>query len=259
MSTDDYNIVNPDASDDKAAHADEFDIFICGGDQHLAGLERLLPRLHPHGRVHLAAITLSESSLDRLRANYDVLHRPRFCENGYNNFARFCVEDINRLASARHFIKLDADICLESKWIDYARMAVMRRPDAALLGPFVGVSPLNLRIDGPEIHRRFGAAISAVGKLKIRGGFYIGRTEVFKSIAADMSVIHRTIRDFLDGVGNAMVKGPLHSLPDHAPEDVIRSLALHVTGNGDRIVEARCAGEIRLSASETRPLLESAR
>src|SRR5688572_5975286 len=97
----------------------KFDVFICGGTQHVRLLRPLLKMLCPYGKVHLGSCFLAEADLIQLRGLYDVLHTPQHSSDGYHNFELFSIRDINRLATAPYFIKMDADVCLEPDWIQY--------------------------------------------------------------------------------------------------------------------------------------------
>src|SRR5207244_10281010 len=87
-------------SDDKR----RFDIFICGGSQHVAMLQPLLAKLQPFGTIHLASSFLTEDDLRQLHGRFDVLHTPRHSPDGYSNFELFSIRDINRLAAAPYFV-----------------------------------------------------------------------------------------------------------------------------------------------------------
>src|SRR2546421_13044246 len=115
-----------------------FDIFVCGGSQHVRMLKPLLAKLAPYGKVHLASCFLSNGDMHQLRGLYDVLHTPQHSPDGYCNFELFAIRDINRLAMAPHFVKLDADIYLRPDWIKYVEERIARCPDAVLFGPGKG-------------------------------------------------------------------------------------------------------------------------
>ena len=117
----------------------QFDIFISGGSQHVHLLKPLLRKLLPNGRVHLASCFLSNSDLSELRRLYDVLHTPNHSDDGYRNFELFSIRDINRLATAPYFIKLDADVHLEPDWIEYVKECTAAYPDAVLFGIELGM------------------------------------------------------------------------------------------------------------------------
>src|SRR5215218_2490698 len=121
----------------------KFDVFVCGGSQHVASLKPLLKTIYPYGTVHLGSSFLSDEELRELEGLYDVLHEPKHSDDGYSNFELFSIRDINRLARAPYFIKLDADVYLESDWIKYVEESLAAQPDAVLFGPKHGNVEIN--------------------------------------------------------------------------------------------------------------------
>ena len=116
----------------------KYDIFICGGALHYQCLRNLLPSVARFGNLHLASISLNTDELAHLSIYCDSIHHPRHDPDGYRNFNLFCTRDINRLARAPYFIKLDADVLLSEDWIDYVDGTIDREPDAVLFGPTPG-------------------------------------------------------------------------------------------------------------------------
>lgn len=206
-----------------------FDIFICGGTQHFAQLRALLPKLMPYGTVHLASSFLSEIDLHELHGLYDVLHMPRHSPDGYHNFELFSIRDINRLAAAPWFIKLDADVDLDPAWIGYVEESIAAHPDAVLFGPRRG----NVDVD-VELHNVMGRDIRVHAGKKVIGGFYVGRTSYFKEHLRLMDELHATLA--ARAVGTKF----------RGNEDTLRSLLVHATGAGDRLHVRDSGGRIRI-------------
>ncbi len=226
-----------------------FDIFLCGGTQHFVQLRRLLPKLLPYGTVHLASSFLSEIDLHELHGLYDVLHEPRHSRDGYHNFELFSIRDINRLAAAPWFIKLDADVDVDPGWIGYVERSIAAQPDAVLFGPIRGNIDVNV-----ELYGVLGRDIKVTNGKKVIGGFYAGRTSYFKEHLHLMDELHLTIaRD--NGSRPTKFRGN---------EDTLRSLLVHATGDGGRLHVFDCGGLIRIegrnvpSRSTTRPNTEPA-
>src|SRR5215510_7260535 len=118
-----------------SGYKEQFDIFVCGGSQHVMLLKSLLRTLQPYGTIHLASSFFTDDELRQLQELYDVLHLPKHSDDGYANFELFSIRDINRLARAPHFIKLDADVELQPDWIRYVEESLAAHPDAVLFGP----------------------------------------------------------------------------------------------------------------------------
>jgi hypothetical protein len=176
-----------------------YDIFICGGSQHVPELRMQLPKLHPFGRVHLASITLTDPEVEELRPHFDVLHRPRHDPSGYENFEQFCIRDINRLASAPHFIKLDCDTLLADDWVQYVDRSLRSHPDSVLFGPRLGMSWINIELAGELVRRQLGGDVRAANGRKLLGGFYVGQTKFFKAHERFMRSAHEFLYCFRDG------------------------------------------------------------
>src|SRR5687767_321653 len=136
-----------------SAHKQRFDIFVCGGSQHVDLLHSLLGRLLPYGTVHLASSFLTGDDLARLRGQYDRLHSPAHSPDGYANFELFCITDIYRLAAAPYFIKLDADVRLSDDWIEYVETCIAAHPRAVLIGPRKGDVDIDVTLSGALIRR----------------------------------------------------------------------------------------------------------
>ncbi len=232
----------------------KYDIFICGGTQHFAMLQALLPLLHPFGTIHLGSIVLTAKELKELRPYYDVLHQPRYHEQGYRNFELFCIRDINRLASAPHFIKLDADIYLRSDWVNYVDRNLSRHNEAVLFGPDEGFTNITMELSGRLVEQKLGRTLSVSNGRKVTGGFYVGQTAFFKRHDQFMQAVHELLYCFRDGQrifpspqpedwpdvdeqSNNQVS--LRVTPDSlwgtSCEDVLRSLVVHAQGAGDRL------------------------
>jgi len=213
-----------------------FDIFLCGGTQHFAQLRHLLPKLLPYGTVHLASSFLSQIELHELHGLYDVLHTPRHSRDGYYNFELFSIRDINRLATAPWFIKLDADVDVDPGWIGYVEESIAAHPDAVLFGPIRGNVDINA-----ELHGVLGHDIKVTNGKKVIGGFYVGRTAYFKKHLRLMDALHTTLASRA-GAKPAKFRGN---------EDTLRSLLVHATGAGDRLHVCDCRGLIRIEGRNT--------
>jgi hypothetical protein len=241
-----------------------YDIFICGGSQHFAQLADLLPKLAPHGRVHLASITLTACEIERLRPHLDVVHWPRHAADGYLNFNLFCIRDINRLAAHPHFVKLDADIQLRDDWIEFVDHGVAEHPEAALFGIQRGDSPIDVTLTGPLVRAALGSDVRVAGGWKVRGGFYVGRTAFFRRHDPFMQRLHELVYCFADGrrvrpgsigalpgEGDAAdppltVRGNCRNLSRKGDEDTLRSLAVHALGGSKLLLDS--GGRVAFSA-----------
>jgi len=228
---------------------DRYDIFLSGGSQHVPLLRDLLPKLQPHGRVHLASSFLTEGEQEELRPWYDHLHHPRHHPDGYVNFNLFCIRDVNRLARAPYFIKLDADVGLRDDWIDYVDEAVLRHPGAVLFGTERGDSPIDLALTGAGVRERLGREVRVTGGWKVRGVLHVGRTEFFQRHDAFMQGVHELLygpAPNLAGAGEPRVvrSGNHRKLRDIGDEDTLRSLVVHALGAPKLVLDAggRIAG-----------------
>lgn len=198
-----------------------FDLFVCGGGEHVALLERLLPRLLPYGRVHLGSSFLSFEDLSRLRGLYDDLHEPHYSADGYRNFELFSVRDIHRIATAPYLIKLDADIELADDWFRYVEESIAAHPEAVLFGPRRGVRTIDADLGG----------VTVAGATKVIGGFYVARTDFFKS--------HQMFIDLAEK--QSVWQG----------EDTLRCLVVHAVGAGDRLHVLDSGGRVRIVRNNT--------
>lgn len=240
-----------------------YDIFICGGSEHYEMLRRLLPKLYPFGKLHLASITLSPREEEALRPHYDVLHRPRHDADGYLNFNLFCIRDINRLARAPHFVKLDADVTLQDRWIDYVDESLNERPDAVLFGIKEGLARIDVSLTGSLVREKLGGEIRVRDGRKVIGGFHVGQTAFFKSHDRFMQLTHEFLFCFKDGqrlrpsprpeewpgddappAGALTLGGHYADLQKIGNEDTLRSLVVHALGAQDRLLVLDSGGRI---------------
>ncbi|MBC8031789.1 MAG: hypothetical protein H7Z16_17025 [Pyrinomonadaceae bacterium] len=244
-----------------------FDVFICGGSQHVHLLKPLLGKLQPYGRVHLASSFLSDTDLDQLDGLYDVLHTPRHSPDGYHNFELFSIRDINRLATAPYFIKLDADIHLEPDWIDYVEESIAAFPDVVLFGPRKGNNDINFQLSGALVRQLIQRDIRVANACKVAGGFYVGKTSFFKEHQRLMDVIHELMWCYKDGIryrpsinpeywpSEEMSSEPItligRSENFQGNEDVLRNLVVHAVGAGDRLHIFDSQGRIQMDRSNT--------
>jgi hypothetical protein len=243
-----------------------FDVFICGGSQHVHLLKPLLAKLEPYGKVHLGSSFLSDDDLDQLRGSYDVLHTPRHSPDGYHNFELFSIRDINRLATAPYFVKLDADIHLEPDWMEYVEECIAAHPDVVLFGPRKGNININFQLSGALVRQLIQRDISVANARKVAGGFYVGKTTFFKEHQRFMDVVHELMWCYKDGVRYRPSINPqywpaeVNSEPItligrsenfQGNEDVLRNLVVHAVGAGDRLHVLDSQGRILMDRSNT--------
>ena len=222
---------------------ERFDIFICGGSQHVPMLKALLRMLHPAGTVHLGSSFLEPADLWELAGLYDHLHTPMHSVDGYENFELFCIRDIHRLVTAPHFIKLDADTHLEPDWLDYVQESLAAHPDAVLFGPRKGDIDVQFRLAGPRVRRLLGREVDVVGAPKVIGGFYVAQTAFFREQQPFMDVVHELVshREPDDRIVTAHSRSP-HGVD----EDSLRNLAVHANGAAHRLHVLDSRGRVRI-------------
>jgi hypothetical protein len=240
----------------------KYDIFICGGVYHFHRLHNLLPRLAGFGTIHLASISLNEEERASLADLCDFIHQPRHDPDGYRNFNLFCIRDINRLAVAPYFIKLDADLLLAEDWIDYVEETILQQPEVVLFGPTPGIYPVDVDLSGPLVEGLLGRKFIVPQRVKVHGRFYVGQSSFFRKHNRAMQTIHELLYCFRNGrrirprletldatdwdsleplgfsVGGHGV-GNLQRIPD---EDVLRNLIAYAYG-GDDVVRVIPAGD----------------
>jgi hypothetical protein len=244
-------------------YKDRYDIFICGGSQHFETLQALLPRLYPFGRLHLVSITLTDREVSELSRYYDALHHPRHDVDGYLNFNLFCIRDINRLARAPHFIKLDADVSARENWVEYVDEGLRMHGDAVLFGIKEGLARVNVSLTGPLVRQKLGREIRVADGRKVIGGFYVGQTAFFKRHDRFMQLAHDFLFCFKDGkrcrpspspeawtaqdeppAGAFALAGHFQDLQKIGNEDTLRSLVVHAASAADRMFVLDCGGRI---------------
>ena len=242
-----------------------FDIFVCGGSQHVNLLEPLLKRLLPYGTVHLASSILGEADIGRLHGHYDVLHRPTHSPDGYANFELFCIKDVYRLAAAPYFIKLDADVTLSDDWIEYVEACIAAHPRAVLMGPWKGDVDIDVELSGAPIRRHLRRDVRIAGGVKVIGGFCVARTAFFKEQIELLDAIHEGVLSSRGGQGTSplaleptrrsrarsrgepiAVRGRVGKRGSPCSEDTLRSLVVHAVNASDRLRVVESAGRIRL-------------
>jgi hypothetical protein len=234
------------------ASKQRFDIFVCGGSQHVDQLEPLLERLVPHGTVHLASSFLSATDLARLVGRYDVLHRPTHSVDGYANFELFCIKDIYRLAAAPYFIKLDADVMLADDWFGYVEACIADYPQAVLFGPWKGDVDIDIELRGALIRRQLRRDVRVCAGLKVIGGFCVARTAFFKEQLELLEVIHDGVRSGHRRPSEPRrrelisVRGRMGKRGSPCSEDTLRSLVVHAVAASDRLRVIDSGGRIRL-------------
>jgi hypothetical protein len=227
------------------AHKQRFDIFVCGGSQHVDMLLPLLERLLPHGTVHLASSFLNGEDLARLRGRYDRLHRPTYSTDGYANFELFCINDIYRLATAPYFIKLDADVGLADDWIEYVDASMAAHPHAVLIGPRRGDIDIDVALSGPPLRRHLDQDVCVTGGPKVLGGFCVARTAFFKEWIGLLDTIHEAVR-LPRGQAPITVRGRVGKSGSPCSEDTLRSLLVHAAGASDRLHVIDSRGRVRI-------------
>jgi hypothetical protein len=244
-----------------------YDVFICGGSQHLNLLKSLLRKLQPYGRVHLGSSFLTPADVHQLSGLFDVLHHPRHSTDGYHNFELFSIRDINRLATAPYFIKLDADIHLEPDWIRYVEETIAEHPDAVLFGPSKGDVDISFEISGAPVRQLLDRDILVRDGHKVIGGFYVGKTSFFKRHQRFMDILHEFMWCYENGVRRRPTINP-HYWPREASdepitltggnprfrgnEDTLRSLVVHAVGAGDQLYVFDSEGRVRIDRPDIR-------
>jgi hypothetical protein len=246
----------------------QFDVFICGGSQHVRMLKYLLVKLQPYGKVHLASSFLSNADMNQLQGLYDVLHTPQHSPDGYCNFELFSIRDINRLATAPYFIKLDADIHLEPDWIKYVENCIAAYPDIVLFGPRKGNVNITFQISGALVRQLLQQDIRITNARKVIGGFYVGQTSFFKEHKRFMDIVHELLWCYKDGVRYLPSINPeywpLDGQASREPitvigrsenfqgnEDTLRSLVVHAVGAGDRLHVFESQGRVQIPRANT--------
>ena len=242
-----------------------FDIFVCGGSQHVIALKPLLGKLQPYGTVHLGSSFLSDADLNELSGGYDVLHAPRHSPDAYHNFELFSIRDVNRIATAPYFIKLDADTCLEEDWIHYVEECIATHPDAVLFGPRKGNVDITFQMSGTPVRQLLKQDIFISNAMKVIGGFYVGKTSFFKDHLRFMDVVHEFMWCYKDGIRQRPSPNPEYWTENgaaaHEPitligrnqnqnfqgnEDTLRSLVVHAVGASDRLHVFDSCGRVRI-------------
>lgn len=244
---------------------DRIDIFINGGSQHFDSLKKLLPKMKPYGRVHLASIFLTDEEIAELEPYCDFVHRPQHAPKwDYRTHILYCTRDINTLATGEWFIKTDADTALGDDWFGYVEDGVREHPDSVLFGVRRAPDKLDVSVTGELVRRRLGCEIEIAGAERMCGAFYVGNTAFFK----EYDDMHQDIHDLI-WCHNAAGK---RIRPSHQPdrclpgdeslglrivgpkgffrlgfggsEDTTRSILVHAAGAGDRMRFLSAGGRI---------------
>lgn len=236
----------------------KFDIFVSSGRLNFPDLRRLLPQLHSHGRVHVFSSFLSDRQIEGIRPRVHMAHQPVYDKNGYDNFNIACTKDINRLASAPYFIKLDTDVNLEEGWMDYVEECMVDYPDAVLFGPEKGRHDINIEINGTAAREALGREVQVERGLKIAGSFYVGQTTFWKKHDHTMQALIGVLypryslnsRRNRHGQGDGDSACEVNVVADGSlgagkyKEDILRSLTVHVAGASDRLKVIDSKGRI---------------
>lgn len=249
-----------------SSHANRFDVFVCAHSGDFDKLLALLPRLRPVGTVHVASSYLSPQEIETIRPLCDFVHEPRYDESGYDNFALFCVRDLNRLARAPHFIKLDCDVLLADDWTRYVEEGLAASPDAVLFGTHSGTNKVDYDISGELVLRRLGRGVRVRSGLKVNGSFYVGQTAFFGEHHRTMQILHDFIWAFRDGRRSrpahiafdddaegasdggppVRLRGTCRNRQGTVKEDELRSLLVHAVGAADRMFVRDAGDRIKL-------------
>ncbi len=236
---------------------DSIDIFINGGSQHLPRLKMLLPRMHPHGRVHLGSAFLTEAEIEELGPHCDFVHRPDHAPGwDYLTHILHCTRSLNTLATGEWFVKTDADTDLSDDWFDYVEEGVAKHPDAVMFGVRRDPHVFDVTVAGDLARARLGSDIRIEGGRRMCGAFYVCNTAFFK----EHDDTHQDIHDILwchnKGGGRTMpspridrcmpsdsklrldeVRGPkgLFRWGLGGSEDTARSIVVHFAGAEERM------------------------
>jgi hypothetical protein len=252
-------------------YKEQFDIFVCGGSQHVEMLKPLLGKLQPYGKVHLGSSFLSKADLHQLGGLYDVLHMPHHSPDGYCNFELFSIRDINELATAPYFVKLDADIHIERDWIRYVEESIAGYENTVLFGPRKGNVDITFEISGALVRRLLQKDVYVTNGCKVIGGFYVGQTSFFKEHKRFMDIVHELLWCYKDGLryrsGLDLAFWPTDIDAAREPinviggsenfqgnEDTLRSLVVHAVGAGDRLRVLDSKGRVRIPRPNTQAL-----
>jgi len=195
---------------------DKIDIFINGGSQHLPHLKVLLPKMHPHGRVHLGSAFLTDAEITELGPHCDFVHKPNHAPGwDYLTHILHCTRSLNTLAQGDWFVKTDADTDLSGDWFDYVEEGVARYPDAVMFGVRRDPHVFDVTVAGTLARRRLGADIRIEGGRRMCGAFYVCNTAFFK----EHDGTHQDIHDILwcHGKGGKRIKPS--PCPDRCPPD----------------------------------------
>ena len=232
-----------------------YDIFVCGGSRHFRSLKDLLPKLYSAGRVHLASITLADSEIEELTPYFDVLHKPQHAADPYLNFQLFCIREVNRLAQAPYFIKMDADTYLEEDWVEYVRPVISKHEQVVLFGPVEGRHRINVELSGLSVRQKLGADVKVANGRKVIGGFYVANTRFFKQHDRFMKNLHRFLFCSGDGASREdaaydAVEHPVVLRMDtrggrlKSSEDTLRSLVVNAIAGPEGLLILNSEGRV---------------
>lgn len=172
-------------------YKNRYDIFVTACSRDFGKAASMLPQLAPYGTLHLASSFLTNEEVGELSRFVDHVHFPRHhVTNGYRNFSRFCVRDIDRIASNPWVVKIDADTELTDEWFRYVDEVTQEHPHAALIGPGVDPEMVNVTMFGPLVLDRLGRTLDIRGVPKVVGGFYVSRSSFYKKHFDVMQTIH---------------------------------------------------------------------
>jgi hypothetical protein len=243
-----------------------FDIFVCGHSADFDRLYALLPKVRPFGRVHVGSSYLVSREIQAIRPLCDVIHEPCHHATGYENFNLFCVRDLNRLARAPYFIKIDCDVVLADDWIRYVQEGLAERPEAVLFGTHSGTNRIEYDICGPLADRRLGGRLRVRDGLKVNGSFYVARRDFFATHDWKMQILHDLVWAFRDGrrvrpphialegrteheTGEpraVRLRGTCRNRQETVCEDEMRSLTVHAVGAAEQMFVCDAGGLIQL-------------
>ncbi len=228
----------------------QLDIFVAGGSQHTTNLHVLLPQLHQIGRVQFSPICMTSFDICKLRPYVDVVVSSRYAGTCYQQFNLFCIRDINYLARAPFFLKIDADVILAEGWLAYLDSLIERCRSSILAGPTQGRIPINFSVDSTELSKILGRPIHIRGSPKVVGHFYVANTAFFKEHDRAMITIHDLLYCHRRGVRvrpkpdrsllpkdpiEFAIRGRTRRLQLIGCEDTLRSAIAHLFGPPDAV------------------------
>ncbi|MDJ0851591.1 MAG: hypothetical protein QNK04_24720 [Myxococcota bacterium] len=240
------------------------DIFVASGASQYERLRALLPRLRPHGRLHVVSSFLGAAQLAALAGEVDALHQPRHSENAYGNFVLFFIRDAHRLATSRYLLKIDTDVELAPDWFDYVEESLAAHPQAVLVGSHAGTNQVDYDISGALVRQRLGRDVRVRG-MKANGSFCLVDLDFFRRYDRTFQDLHdfifafhdgrRARRSHLDDPGAeepgpdgdlVRLRGVCANRQGTASYDNLLSLTAHFLGAGNQVIVRQPGNRIQL-------------